>query len=263
MKYVPCVALVLAASTVAAHADEELYRQNPVANVGGISSQDARNPGGLGWFSEVSDNFTVSGPVTITQVQFWGGYVQPEPGNTEGFMIRFYTDAGNQVGDLISTQDVMTFTEVPDFTNTLGARFHTTCDLNEPVTLPAAGQYWLSVVAILPRGGSSIEPQWGWVNATTLTPPPVRQVFFGSVVPTSNDVAFVLVGSSGPSCATSDFDGDGDAGTDQDIEAFFSCLAGICCPTCWHLGADFDADGDAGTDADIEAFFRVLAGGEC
>ena len=66
-----------------------------------------------------------------------------------------------------------------------------------------------------------------------------------------------------PPCATSDYDGDGDAGTDSDIEAFFVCLAGACCPTCWHLGADFDADGDTGTDADIEAFFRVLAGGPC
>jgi 3-carboxymuconate cyclase len=64
-------------------------------------------------------------------------------------------------------------------------------------------------------------------------------------------------------CATSDFDGDGDAGTDADIEAFFACLSGNCCLTCWHLGADFDGDGDAGTDADIEAFFRVLGGGEC
>ncbi len=64
-------------------------------------------------------------------------------------------------------------------------------------------------------------------------------------------------------CATSDFDGDGDSGTDADIEAFFACMAGNCCPTCWSLGADFDGDGDTGTDADIEAFFRVLAGGAC
>jgi hypothetical protein len=27
--------------------------------------------------------------------------------------------------------------------------------------------------------------------------------------------------------------------------------------------ADFNGDGDVGTDADIEAFFRVLAGGNC
>ena len=67
----------------------------------------------------------------------------------------------------------------------------------------------------------------------------------------------------GPACGTADYDGDGDAGTDADIESFFSCLAGNCCATCWHMGADFNGDGDAGTDADIEAFFRVLAGNHC
>jgi hypothetical protein len=64
-------------------------------------------------------------------------------------------------------------------------------------------------------------------------------------------------------CGTADFDGDGDVGTDADIEAFFACLAGNCCPTCFSGGADFNGDGDVGTDADIEAFFRVLAGGPC
>jgi hypothetical protein len=64
-------------------------------------------------------------------------------------------------------------------------------------------------------------------------------------------------------CGPNDFDGDGDAGTDFDIEAFFACLAGSCCPTCFPGGADFNGDGDSGTDADIEAFFRVLAGGTC
>jgi outer membrane protein assembly factor BamB len=66
-----------------------------------------------------------------------------------------------------------------------------------------------------------------------------------------------------PACGTADFDGDGDTGTDADIEAFFACLAGSCCPTCHAGGADFDGDGDTGTDADIESFFRVLAGGPC
>lgn len=63
-----------------------------------------------------------------------------------------------------------------------------------------------------------------------------------------------------PGC-TADFDGDGDFGTDADIEAFFLCLAGTCCPRCFT--ADFNGDGDTGTDADVEAFFRVLAGGPC
>jgi hypothetical protein len=69
--------------------------------------------------------------------------------------------------------------------------------------------------------------------------------------------------TAGIPCGTADFDGDGDLGTDADIEAFFACLAGICCDTCFPGGADFNGDGDIGTDADIESFFRVLAGGPC
>jgi len=64
-------------------------------------------------------------------------------------------------------------------------------------------------------------------------------------------------------CGTSDFNGDSDFGTDQDIEAFFACLGGVCCPTCFPGGSDFNQDGDFGTDQDIESFFRVLAGGNC
>jgi hypothetical protein len=62
-------------------------------------------------------------------------------------------------------------------------------------------------------------------------------------------------------CGSADFNGDGDFGTDQDIEAFFTCLAGQCCPTCGT--SDFNGDSDFGTDQDIEAFFRVLAGQTC
>jgi hypothetical protein len=65
----------------------------------------------------------------------------------------------------------------------------------------------------------------------------------------------------GPATCTGDFNGDGDTGTDADIEAFFACVAGNCCATC--ASADFNGDGDTGTDADIESFFRVLAGGTC
>jgi hypothetical protein len=63
-----------------------------------------------------------------------------------------------------------------------------------------------------------------------------------------------------PTC-TPDFNGDGDVGTDADIEAFFACLAGRCCGRCGS--SDFNNDGDTGTDADIEAFFRVLGGQAC
>jgi len=71
------------------------------------------------------------------------------------------------------------------------------------------------------------------------------------------------IGPAAPTCGTSDFNGDSDFGTDADIEAFFACLAGNCCPTCFVGGSDFNQDGDFGTDADIESFFRVLGGGPC
>jgi hypothetical protein len=64
-----------------------------------------------------------------------------------------------------------------------------------------------------------------------------------------------------PACGSADYNADGDTGTDQDIEAFFLCLAGNCCANCGST--DFNRDGDFGTDQDIEAFFRVLGGGNC
>jgi hypothetical protein len=57
-----------------------------------------------------------------------------------------------------------------------------------------------------------------------------------------------------------DYNGDGSVATDRDIEDFFQCLSGNCCPSCTP---DFNGDGAASSDADIEAFFRVLAGGPC
>ena len=48
-----------------------------------------------------------------------------------------------------------------------------------------------------------------------------------------------------------------------EIRPFFSCLGGNCCATCYSGGSDFNGDGDFGTDQDIESFFRVLGGGNC
>jgi uncharacterized membrane protein len=88
------------------------------------------------------------------------------------------------------------------------------------------------------------------------------RVVVGVATSGSQERAFVayLGRGAGLVCGPADFDGDGTPGTDQDIEAFFACLAGNCCASC---GADFDGDGDVATDADIEAFFRVLGGGHC
>jgi hypothetical protein len=77
----------------------------------------------------------------------------------------------------------------------------------------------------------------------------------------SNDCGSATSSVAVLSINSADFNNDGSVGTDADIEAFFACLAGICCPLCGS--ADFNGDGSVGTDADIESFFRVLAGGPC
>jgi hypothetical protein len=116
----------------------------------------------------------------------------------------------------------------------------------EPILPP--GRTWASVLASVDE-----------VRITTMQP----GYFYSSNFWEAgfDNVSFVVIG--GGACGTADFDGDGDIGTDADIENFFACLAGECCETCFYGGADFDGDGDVGTDADIEAFFRVLAGGTC
>ncbi|HYE63491.1 MAG TPA: hypothetical protein VD997_15990 [Phycisphaerales bacterium] len=59
-----------------------------------------------------------------------------------------------------------------------------------------------------------------------------------------------------------DYDGDGEF-VDADIEAFFACIGGHCCPRCFPGRSDFNLDGDSGTDQDIEGFFRVIGGNPC
>jgi len=82
----------------------------------------------------------------------------------------------------------------------------------------------------------------------------------GSILGPSGNSATVFRMGAIP-CGSVDFNGDGDIGTELDIEAFFACLAGDCCATCGT--ADFNNYGDTGTDQDIESFFRLLSGGTC
>jgi hypothetical protein len=128
--------------------------------------------------------------------------------------------------------------------------------------LSGGGQSLWSVY--LPRedaGGTPIVPR-----TRAFYSPDSRRAYVGTSgsQAAGAEYAYVVALDTAPPRPTScdgDFNGDGDFGTDQDIEAFFACLTGRCCPAC--LTADFNGDGDFGTDQDIEAFFRVIAGGNC
>jgi hypothetical protein len=151
--------------------------------------------------------------------------------------------------------------------------------LDETITLPAGSQpscpTWTDTGSLLfvnsgvvqelePTAGAGWQPKSGsYYAGTTVTP---GEVFtLATTRPAAEAELPEQIGGDllheQPDFCSSDFDGDGDVGTDADIDAFFACLAGDCCTRC--NTADFDGDGDVGTDADIEAFFRVLAGGRC
>jgi hypothetical protein len=112
---------------------------------------------------------------------------------------------------------------------------------------------------------------WEWDGGTWTqrTGGPGPREFHSMVYDTTTQSLLMFGGTDGQmwqrtaeaDCGTADFNQDGDSGTDADIEAFFACLAGSCCPACEPL--DFNKDGDTATDADIESFFRVLSGNPC
>jgi len=117
--------------------------------------------------------------------------------------------------------------------------------------------------------GTFTDAAGGAVNTHTITMSTAAPgTFSGTITVTATGAdaptrTIQVTGRVLPPCGTSDFNGDGDFGTDADIEAFFACLGGTCCPTCFEGGSDFNGDGDFGTDADIESFFRVLGGSPC
>jgi len=120
---------------------------------------------------------------------------------------------------------------------------------------------WVNLHNSLPGGAAA----WAYSRATGVYDDGTTTTIVGAAfnIATNRNEAVMWTSVPTPTCGTSDFNGDGDFGTDADIEAFFACLAGTCCPTCYEGGSDFNADGDFGTDADIESFFRVLGGGNC
>ncbi|HYE63760.1 MAG TPA: hypothetical protein VD997_17340 [Phycisphaerales bacterium] len=136
-----------------------------------------------------------------------------------------------------------------------------------PTTYPRAAFIWTESTGMVELGthlaGLGVN-MTGWELREAKAISPDGQFIVGTGIHNGQVRGFLArIATGGGNCGTSDFNGDGDFGTDQDIEAFFACIGGHCCDTCWPAGSDFNGDGDAATDQDIEAFFHVLGGGTC
>jgi hypothetical protein len=264
----------------------ELQREGTAANaVGGLAAHAASS----GAF-RLADNFTSTAPwslhhVTLyayqpnadvtsfasVNVQIWSG----RPGDA-GSTIVFGDTTTNRLTGAAPSNMYRVFNSItapmpiaPDTTKAIWA-----LDVSLGNLTLDAGTYWLdwqiiptntalevfsptvTKAAVRTIAGANARQfnSAGWTDALDAGKP-------SSAADVALELPFILHGYTGQPPCSADYNGDGDFGTDQDIEAFFQCLGGNCCPAC--APSDFNGDGDFGTDQDIEAFFRVLAGNPC
>jgi len=213
-------------------------------------------------------------PFSGVNVRIWNG----RPGDAFSSVVFGDTTTNRMVASTFTdTYRVFSTTVAPAApADTTRAIWQTEVNLDSTVLLP--GTYWLDwqYTTVNPNT-EAFTPPVTVPGSRTLAGWNARQlkllsgsaawadlVDSGKPVTVANvaqDLPFIIRGFTSPFPCSADFDGDGDTGTDLDIENFFACLGGACCPTCGS--ADFNGDGDTGTDLDIESFFRVLAGGPC
>jgi hypothetical protein len=180
-------ALLLLLVAAPAFATEVLvYAQNP-NYLGLYASQNDTSTGGFGNFATSYDNFTLGATTAINQVQWVGGYYNPQVlGPITAWTVSFYANSGGQPGALITSFNIggnggETFLQNdalgdPNYLYTAAVSFGAS----------AGTTYWLSVVPNL-----AFPPQWGW--GTSSTGDGISyQDYFGTRSSNPTDLAFSL-----------------------------------------------------------------------
>jgi len=161
-----------------------VYAQNPDFQ-GLYASQD--DTATFGSFAQAYDNFSLGTSGTLTEVQWVGGYYNPQSlGPISMWSVGFYADSAGQPGSLISSFTI---------SGTGGETFLQNDALGDPNYLYtatvsfAAGAgttYWLSVVPTV-----AFPPQWGW-GSSSQGDGISYQDFFGTRSQNPTDLAFAL-----------------------------------------------------------------------
>jgi hypothetical protein len=155
------MALLLVVAAAPTFASEVLvYAQNP--DFAGLVASQNDTSGTFGAFATAYDNFTLGSATAVNQVQWIGGYYNPQTlGPITQWTVSFYADNAGQPGGLLSSFVIA---------GNGGETFLQNDALGDPNYLytaavsfgAAAGtQYWLSVVPDL-----AFPPQWGWGTST-------------------------------------------------------------------------------------------------
>jgi hypothetical protein len=168
-------------------ADTLLYQQASLfPNSALLASQN--DPGGLGNFATMYDDFTLSQNGIIDSATWNGGWFNGAgSGNISSFTITFWTDASGQPGSLVFSSDIAgNANQTPLGTSNFGGLTYLYNAAFAPFAVTAGAPYWISIVAN--TTGSS--PEWGWDS--TLFGGESLQDFFGTRHTAATDLTFAL-----------------------------------------------------------------------
>jgi hypothetical protein len=179
-------ALLLLVAATAGASEVIVYAQNPnYQNL--YASQNDTSVGGFGAFATSYDNFTLGSTTAINQVQWVGGYFNPQSAGTiTNWTVSFWSNSAGQPGSLLASFAIG---------GNGGETFLQNDALGDPtylytaaVNFSAAGgtAYWLSVVPDL-----AFPPQWGWTTSSTGDGISYQDLF-GNRSSNPTDLAFVL-----------------------------------------------------------------------
>jgi hypothetical protein len=177
-------ALVLLVAAPVFASEMTVYAQIP-DYLGLVASQN--DTSAFGNFATSYDNFTLGATTAINQVQWVGGYFNPQTlGPIMMWTVSFYANNGGQPGGLLQSFVIP---------GNAGETFIQNDTLGDPnylytaavsFTAAAGTEYWLSVVPDL-----AFPPQWGW-GTSSVGDGISYQDFFGTRLQNPTDLAFAL-----------------------------------------------------------------------
>lgn len=189
---VAALGLIVAQAAVAAPV---IYSQGWDGQAGLFASQNDTTPGGVGNFSTMYDDFTLTSTYKVSQVSWTGGFFNPTTAvPISSFTVSFYADNAGTPGAAVYTA-TLAATESSLGTVAGYPIASYTADLVVDFLATSNTHYWLSVVANMP-----FPPQWGTAGGTGGNGV-AYQDFLGSRGRVG-DFAFTLAGNTVPEPAS-------------------------------------------------------------